>query len=58
MPAFGQYRPSGPDGRREPWALHVVEISGGKVAAITYFLDTERFFPMFGLPPTPPVTSS
>ncbi len=53
MPAFGQYRPSGPGGRHEPWALHVVEISGGKVAAITYFLDTERFFPMFGLPPTP-----
>jgi RNA polymerase sigma-70 factor (ECF subfamily) len=58
MPAFGQYRPSGPNGEHEPWALHVVEISDGRVAAITYFLDTERFFPMFGLPPSPSSVSS
>jgi RNA polymerase sigma-70 factor (ECF subfamily) len=51
-PAFAQYRPSGPKGRHEPWNIHVVEISGGKVAAITYFLDT-NLFPLFGLPAHP-----
>jgi RNA polymerase sigma-70 factor, ECF subfamily len=57
-PAFGQYRPSGPGGAHEPWSLHVVDISGGAVAGITYFLDNERFFPLFGLPPTPPPRSA
>jgi RNA polymerase sigma-70 factor (ECF subfamily) len=52
-PAFGQYRPSGPGGRHEPWALHVVEISHGAITGITYFLDTERLFPLFGLPQHP-----
>ena len=27
MPAFGQYRPSGPGGRHEPWSLQVLEIT-------------------------------
>ncbi|GGO90575.1 sigma-70 family RNA polymerase sigma factor [Wenjunlia tyrosinilytica] len=49
--AFGQYRPSGPDGAFEPWALQVVEVSGDRVAGLTSFLDTERLFPLFGLPP-------
>lgn len=48
-PAFAQYRPSGPGGRHEPWNIHVLEISGGRVAAITYFLDT-KLFELFGLP--------
>ncbi|HYZ90845.1 MAG TPA: sigma-70 family RNA polymerase sigma factor [Actinomycetota bacterium] len=51
-PGFGQYRPSGPDGRHEPWAIHLVEIEGDRVARITYFLDT-NLFPLFGLPPHP-----
>jgi RNA polymerase sigma-70 factor (ECF subfamily) len=50
--AFAQYRPSGPGGRHEPWNIHVVEIASGKVAAITYFLDT-RLYPLFGLPRHP-----
>ena len=54
MPAFGQYRPSGPDGAYEPWALQVIDISGGRVVAINSFLDTSRLFPLFGLPATPP----
>jgi RNA polymerase sigma-70 factor (ECF subfamily) len=49
-PAFGQYKPA-PGGGREPWSLQVLEISGGKISGITFFLDTARFFPMFGLPP-------
>jgi RNA polymerase sigma-70 factor (ECF subfamily) len=48
-PAFGQYKPS-PDGGYEPWALQVLELSGGRIAELTFFLDTERLFPLFGLP--------
>jgi RNA polymerase sigma-70 factor, ECF subfamily len=50
-PAFGQYRPSGPGGRHEAWALQVVELSGGRIVAMNAFLDTARLFPLFGLPP-------
>jgi RNA polymerase sigma-70 factor (ECF subfamily) len=50
LPAFGQYRPSGPGGRHEPWALIVLEVSGGKIAGINSFLDVETVFPLFGLP--------
>jgi len=51
MPAFGQYKPSDREGILEPWALQVVEVSGDRIAGITFFLDTRRLFPMFGLPP-------
>jgi RNA polymerase sigma-70 factor (ECF subfamily) len=54
LPAFGQYRPSGPGGSFEPWALQVLELSHGQIVGFTAFLDTERLFPLFGLPPTPP----
>jgi len=49
LPAWGQYKPS-PDGGYEPWALQVVEISAGRVAELTFFLDTKTLFPRFGLP--------
>ncbi len=49
-PAFGQYKP-GPDGGLEPWSLQVLEISQGRIAGISFFLDTQRLFPLFGLPP-------
>jgi RNA polymerase sigma-70 factor, ECF subfamily len=49
-PAFGQYRPSGPGGRHEPWSLQVVEVVGGRIVANVAFLDTARWFPLFGLP--------
>jgi RNA polymerase sigma-70 factor (ECF subfamily) len=49
-PAFGQYRPSGPDGRHEPWALQVLEIAGDRIVGLNAFLDTATLFPMFGLP--------
>jgi RNA polymerase sigma-70 factor, ECF subfamily len=48
-PAFGQYKPS-PNGGYEPWALQVLELSGGRIAELTFFLDTARLFPLFGLP--------
>jgi RNA polymerase sigma-70 factor (ECF subfamily) len=51
QPAFGQYKPS-PDGGYEPWSLQVLELSGDRITGITFFLDTARFFPLFGLPLT------
>ncbi|HEX5368660.1 MAG TPA: sigma-70 family RNA polymerase sigma factor [Dehalococcoidia bacterium] len=48
-PAFGQYKPDG-GGGHEPWALQVVEISGAGISGVTFFLDTARLFPLFGLP--------
>ena len=54
LPAFGQYRPSGPGGSFEPWALQVLELSDGQIVGFTAFLDTDRLFPLFGLPPVPP----
>jgi RNA polymerase sigma-70 factor (ECF subfamily) len=49
-PAFGQYKPSGTKGIREPWSLQVLEVSGDRISGITFFLDTPRWFPLFGLP--------
>jgi RNA polymerase sigma-70 factor (ECF subfamily) len=51
-PAFGQYKPS-PEGGYEPWALQVLEVADGRIVELTFFLDTERLFPLFGLPLTP-----
>jgi len=50
-PAFGQYKPS-PEGGYEPWALQVLELREGRIAELTFFLDTARVFPLFGLPLT------
>jgi RNA polymerase sigma-70 factor, ECF subfamily len=47
--AFGQYRPSGPGGRHEPWAVQVLDLSGDRITGITSFLDV-RLFAVFGLP--------
>jgi RNA polymerase sigma-70 factor (ECF subfamily) len=49
-PAFGQYKPS-PDGGFDPWSLQVLEMSGGRITGVTFFLDTPHLFPLFGLPP-------
>ena len=50
-PAFGQYKPSAGGDGYEPWALQVLELSDGGIAEITFFLDTDVLFPLFGLPP-------
>jgi RNA polymerase sigma-70 factor (ECF subfamily) len=50
-PAFGQYKPSESGSGYDPWALQVVEVANGRIAELTFFLDTERVFPLFGLPP-------
>ena len=49
MPGWGQYKPD-PNGGREPWALIVPEVSAGRIVELTFFLDTQRLFPLFGLP--------
>jgi RNA polymerase sigma-70 factor, ECF subfamily len=51
-PAFGQYRPD-PAGGWSPWAIQVLEISGGVITGMSFFLDfldPVRLFPSFGLP--------
>jgi RNA polymerase sigma-70 factor, ECF subfamily len=50
LPAFGQYKPSGPNASLEPWSLQVLEVSDGRITGISFFLDTARLFPLFGLP--------
>jgi RNA polymerase sigma-70 factor, ECF subfamily len=50
-PAFGQYR-SAAGGGHQPWALVVLEITGGQVVGLSSFLDVAHLFPLFDLPPT------
>jgi RNA polymerase sigma-70 factor (ECF subfamily) len=49
-PAFAQYKPSPTGDGYEPWALQVLEVADGRIVELTFFLDTERVFPLFGLP--------
>ena len=49
--AFGQYKPSESGNGRDPWALLVVETAGDRITEFTFFLDTAKLFPLFGLPP-------
>jgi RNA polymerase sigma-70 factor (ECF subfamily) len=44
-PAYGQYKEDG-----SAWALQVVELRDGRIGEITFFLDVEALFPLFGLP--------
>ena len=52
-PAFGQFRVD-PRGGYSPFALHVLEISGGRVSRLHTFLDADRLFALFALPPRLP----
>ncbi len=52
-PSFGQYRPA-PGGGHAPWALIVLELEGDRIVSWNSFLDTEKLFPLFGLPPRLP----
>ena len=49
MPAWGQYKPA-PEGGYDPWAVIVPEVSDGRIVELTFFLDVQRLFPLFGLP--------
>ena len=50
--AFGQYKPDPVNGGWAPWSLQVLELdaAGSGITDIVFFLDTARFFPLFGLP--------
>ena len=52
-PAFAQYKPSGPGGAHQPWALQVLRTSGDRIVELTFFLSTDALFPLFGLPQEP-----
>ena len=47
--AFAQYKPS-PAGGHDPWALQVLDLTANGILEFTFFLDTERLFPLFGMP--------
>jgi RNA polymerase sigma-70 factor, ECF subfamily len=51
LPAWGQYRPKESGDGYEPWALMVARLDGDEIVELTFFLATERLFPVFGLPP-------
>ncbi|MET0864398.1 MAG: sigma-70 family RNA polymerase sigma factor [Nakamurella sp.] len=45
--AFAHYKPAA--NGHEPFGIQVLELTGGQISKITYFLDT-ALFPVFGLP--------
>jgi RNA polymerase sigma-70 factor, ECF subfamily len=49
-PAYAQYKPAENGDGYEPWAIQVVELADGKIAEMTFFLDVEALFPLFGVP--------
>jgi RNA polymerase sigma-70 factor (ECF subfamily) len=52
-PAVAQWRPTA-DGGFAPWALHVLEVTDGKVAHISSFLNLDNeLFLKLGLPLDP-----
>jgi RNA polymerase sigma-70 factor (ECF subfamily) len=48
--AFGQYKPSASGSGFDPWAIQVLEFDNGEIVEFTFFLDTARLFPRYGLP--------
>ena len=49
-PAWGQYRPRESGDGYDAWAIQIVELADDGIAEFTFFLDTERLFPLFELP--------
>jgi RNA polymerase sigma-70 factor, ECF subfamily len=49
MPAWGQYKPAADGDGYEPWSVIVPEVSDGRIVELTFFLDTQKLFPLFGL---------
>jgi RNA polymerase sigma-70 factor (ECF subfamily) len=48
-PAFAQWRPSETGSGFDAWAIHVLQVSGGRISGIDFFVDP-NLFPAFGLP--------
>jgi RNA polymerase sigma-70 factor (ECF subfamily) len=51
LPGFAHYKPDPEKGGFTPWAVQVLEISDGRITGFHCFLDVQRWFPLFGLPP-------
>ena len=49
-PAFAQYHPGEAPGTYSAWGLIVLELTDGRISGWNTFLDTEKIFPLFGLP--------
>ena len=47
-PAYAQWR-SSPDGGYTAWGIHVLEISGDRIAGINFFVD-RQYFTLFDMP--------
>ncbi|MBV2355944.1 sigma-70 family RNA polymerase sigma factor [Streptomyces sp. J2-1] len=50
LPGFAHYKPDPEQGGFSPWAVQALEISAGRITGFHCFLDTARWFPLFGLP--------
>ncbi|MFF3909048.1 sigma-70 family RNA polymerase sigma factor [Streptomyces sp. NPDC001848] len=50
LPGFAQYKPDPDKGGFTAWAVQVLEMSAGRITGFHCFLDTQRWFPLFGLP--------
>jgi RNA polymerase sigma-70 factor (ECF subfamily) len=48
--AFAQYKPSISGPGYDPWAIQALEVTDGRIVDFTFFLDTAKLFPLFGLP--------
>ncbi|MFE1272542.1 sigma-70 family RNA polymerase sigma factor [Streptomyces sp. NPDC058757] len=57
-PAFAQYRPAEDKNGWTPWGITVLEIADGRIAAMTNHMDTDRLFPLWGLPMRLPATAA
>lgn len=49
-PAFAHYKPNPEGPGFVPWAVQVIDIKDGAITGMHCFLDTPRWFPLFGLP--------
>ncbi|MEU2266027.1 sigma-70 family RNA polymerase sigma factor [Streptomyces olindensis] len=49
-PAFAQYRPAEDGKGWTPWGITLLEITDGRISTMTNHMDTERLFPLWGLP--------
>lgn len=50
LPGFAHYKPDEETGGYTAWAVQVLEISDGRITGFHCFLDTKRWFPLFGVP--------
>jgi RNA polymerase sigma-70 factor (ECF subfamily) len=50
LPGFAHYKPDPEEGGFSAWAIQALEISDGRITGFHCFLDTKRWFPLFGLP--------